>query len=120
MSKFKLASTRAEVAGGGVTVPARAQAAQGLEAELRTVRLLGDGEWGNVRLKKGAVKVSHDAPGTGDKLRHHLDALVAQANSAHERAEAPERPAETEQDEREWPEAEMTARFRAFAQAEGA
>jgi hypothetical protein len=75
----------------------------------RTVKLLGDGEWGEVALKKGSVQVSEVPAGSEDKLRHHLEAIVAQANAAHEEPDA-------EDDDAEGPDAEMTERFRAFAE----
>jgi|SRR6185312_300198 hypothetical protein len=91
----------------------------GLEGELpkgwkdsfeRTVKLLGDGDWGDVALKKGSVRVSDVTPGSEDKLRHHLEAIVAQANADHEEHE------DGDDDEREGPDAEMTDRFRSFAE----
>ena len=79
----------------------------------RTVTLLGDGEWGEVALKKGRVQVSDVTPGTEEKLRHHLEAIVAQANAAHEERESGN---DGDDPEREGPDAEMTERFRSFAE----
>jgi hypothetical protein len=80
----------------------------------RTVTLLGDGEWGEIELKKGEVRVADVTPGSEDKLRHHLEAIVAQANAAHEEDDS-----DHEGDagkKAEGPDAEMTDRFRAFAE----
>lgn len=87
----------------------------------RTVRLLGGGDWGEVRIKKGNVRIAGVMPGTEEKLRHFLDSAVTQANADHresqparsgdEGREGDEAPA----GERDDPDAEMTARFRAFA-----
>ena len=49
-----------------------------------TVRLLGSGEWGEVQVKKSKVQVRDVEPGNEDKLRHHLEAVVTQANADHE------------------------------------
>lgn len=80
---------------------------------MTTVRLLGEGEWGEVTLKKGTVHVHDVEPGTEDKLRHHLESVVEQANSSH--------PAEEDESEAadstagNGPDAEMTDEFRSFA-----
>jgi len=86
-----------------------------------TVRLLGSGDWGEIQVKKGKVQVSDVEPGAEEKLRHHLEAVVAQANADHEpdepEPEDDEAPDETEPgagDEDEGPDAEMTRRFRSF------
>jgi hypothetical protein len=105
----------AEVKDATLTVGLEGDAPQGWEDSFeRTVKLLGDGEWGAVELKKGGVKVSDVAPGTEEKLRHHLEAIVAQANAAHEE------PEDRDEDEREpeGPDAEMTERFRSFGEDE--
>jgi hypothetical protein len=122
MSSVNLTWTSAEVRDATLTV--------GLEGDLpkdwkhsfeQTVKLLGDGEWGEVKLKKGAVRVSDVAPGTEEKLRHHLEAIVAQANATHERLEGdeaesdPEEPDDSEE-QQDGPDAEMTERFRSFAE----
>ena len=101
----------AEVKDANLTVELKGESPKGWKDSFeRTVKLLGDGEWGEVTLKKGAVQVSDVAPGTEDKLRHHLEAIVAQANAAHEEPE-PE-----DGEKPEGPDGEMTERFRAFAE----
>jgi hypothetical protein len=67
------------------------------------VRLLGAGDWGDIEVKKGTVRVTGVEPGSEEKLRHHLEAVVAQANADH-----------VSDDEDEGPDAEMTRRFRSF------
>ena len=88
-----------------------------------TVRLLGAGEWGEIQVKKGKVQVSDVEPGTEDKLRHHLEAVAAQANADHEPDDdqdgddAAPGAVQSEAgagDEDEGPDAEMTRRFRSF------
>ena len=123
MLRINLEWASAEVEDGGLTVPLESKPPKDWKQSFeRTVTLLGDGEWGSVRLKKGVVEVSDVAPGTEDKLHHHLEAVVAQANAAHERDQAPPHTEEAdgEEAEPEGPDAEMTARFRAFAQTEEA
>lgn len=77
----------------------------------RTLQLLGDGDWGAVELKKGSVRVSDVTPGTEGKLRHHLEAIVAQANAAHEK----ETDRSEDGEQRDGTDAEMTERFKSFA-----
>jgi hypothetical protein len=106
----------AEVKDARLTVALKGDAPEGWsESFARTVTLLGDGEWGAVELKKGSVRVSDVAPGSEDKLRHHLEAIVAQANAAHEEDRSDE-----DVDGPEGPDAEMTARFKAFADEDDA
>jgi hypothetical protein len=84
-----------------------------------TVKLLGGGEWGTIKVKKTKVEVSEVSPGAEEKLRHHLESVVDQANASQE----PDEP-EGEQDsgvdegEQRGPDAEMTERFRAFAEGQ--
>lgn len=86
-----------------------------------TIRLLGSGAWGEVQVKKNKVQVSDVEPGTEDKLRHHLEAVVAQANADHEpdESEDDEAPDGVQSgpgatDEDEGPDAEMTRRFQSL------
>jgi hypothetical protein len=105
----------AEVKDAKLTVDLAGEPPKGWKQSFeRTVTLLGDGEWGEVALKKGAVQVSDVTPGSEDKLRHHLEAIVAQANAAVQEDESDE-----DGDEPEGPDAEMTDRFRAFDENDG-
>ncbi len=120
MSNVNLAWASAEVRDRTLTVALEGELHKDWKQSFeQTVKLLGDGEWGEVKLKKGSVRVSDVAPGTEDKLRHHLESIVAQANAAHERRETRENDGEVGEDgegeAREGPDAEMTERFRAFA-----
>ena len=121
MSSVKLGWASAEVRDATLTVALEGELPKDWKGAFeRTVRLLGDGEWGEVKLKKGAVRVSGVTPGTEEKLRHHLEAIVTQANAAQERQEGDEvEPADEDaESKREGPDAEMTAQFRAFAERE--
>lgn len=84
-----------------------------------TVRLLGGGDWGEIEVKRDTVRVSDVEPGSEEKLRHHLDAVVQQANADHEpdegeEDEAPDAVQSEPGAEDEGPDAEMTQRFRSF------
>jgi hypothetical protein len=85
-----------------------------------TVALLGDGEWGEVALKKQRVRVSDIAPGTEEKLRHFLESVVLQANASRGPDEddsgdgSDAERADSDDDLR----VEMTERFRSFADEE--
>jgi hypothetical protein len=122
MSSVNLAWTSAEVRDATLTVALEGELPKDWKQSFeQTVKLLGDGEWGEVKLKKSAVRVSDVAPGTEEKLRHHLEAIVTQANAAHERHVADEADGESEgtdgpEAEPDGPDAEMTERFRAFAE----
>jgi hypothetical protein len=89
----------------------------------RTVELLGSGDWERVKLKKRRVEVSGVTPGSEEKLRHHLEGIVQEANAAHptdaaaDDGEDDKDAADDSEDERPAPDAEMTERFRSFAQS---
>src|SRR5581483_12195507 len=72
-----------------------------------TVRLLGGGEWGEVELKKNAIRVTDVTAGSEEKLRHYLESVVEQANAsqAEPEEEADGRDEDTGGD---GPDAEMT------------
>jgi hypothetical protein len=82
----------------------------------RTVALLPGGAWGKVSIKKDRIRVHDVAEGDEDRLRHFLESVVLQANSAHQddESEARDDPDadETKSDPRD---AEMTEQFRSFA-----
>ncbi len=85
-----------------------------------TVRLLRGGEWGEIQIEESTVEVSDVGPGSEDKLRHHLESVVDQANAdstAAEREDASEEESEQDSAER-GPDAEMTERFRSFGEAD--
>lgn len=121
MTNIKLEWPAAEVEDSDLTVPLDGEISKTWKATFENiVRLLGRGEWGEVQLRKGNVRVSDVTPGSEEKLRHHLEAIVAQAN-AGERTEEddappPEDDAEPEEQEDHGPDAEMAARFRSFGE----
>lgn len=124
MSNVKLEWGSAEVEDARLTVPLDGDLPKGWKQSFETtVTLLGQGDWGEVKLKKGKVQVSDLTAGIEDKLRHHLEAIVAQANAAVGAAEdQPEREADDDCDHDNGgaatrPDAEMTERFKAFAEA---
>jgi hypothetical protein len=112
----------AEVKDQELTVPLDGDIPKGWRKSFEaTVRLLGGGEWGEIQVKRDRIRVSDVEPGSEEKLRHHLEAVVQQANADHERDddekdEAPDA-VQSESgavDEDEGPDAEMTRRFRSF------
>lgn len=116
MSSVKLEWASAEVNDGTLTVGLEGEPPEGWnESFERTVTLLGQGEWGEVALQEGTVQVSDVTPGSEEKLRHHLEAIVLQANAAHDE-DADESEEGAEREKREGPDAEMTDRFKAFGE----
>lgn len=123
MSEIKLSWSAAEVDDARLTVPLEGKIPPGWRTDFETtIKRLGSGQWGEVEVKRDRVRVSDVASGSEEKLRHHLEGVVAQANAAHaaREQEKADREAEDEGDgeERQGPDAEMTARFRAFAEPE--
>ncbi len=112
----------AEVKDGKLTVPLDGDVPKGWRKSFETtVKLLGSGDWGEIQVKRDQVRVSDVEPGSEDKLRHHLEAVLAQANADHEpdEGEDDEDPDADESepgagDEDDGPDAEMTQRFRSF------
>lgn len=87
------------------------------ESFATTVRLLGGGEWGEVAFKKRTVRVKDVVAGQEEKLRHFLDSVVEQANASRPgETDRPESETDAESDQAEGPDAEMTKRFRSFAE----
>jgi hypothetical protein len=123
MPDLKLSWSDATVKDARLTVALTGEVPKGWKQSFeRTVKLLGDGDWGAVELKKGNVQVAEVTPGTEEKLRHHLEAVVAQANAALERAEDESRDEDRDEPESEpdGADADMTARFRSFGDDEDA
>jgi hypothetical protein len=84
-----------------------------------TVTLLDNSGWGKIIVKKHSVRVADVQPGSEEKLRHHLEAVVQQANADHPPADDAqgERGEDGRSDEgpdEKSPDSEMTERFRAF------
>lgn len=128
MSEIKLSWTSAKVDDARLTVPLEGDIPRQWRKDFETtVRRLGRGDWGEVEVKKDTVRVSDVSPGSEDKLRHHLESIVIQANAAHEAREREkagdaredrDEDGEDEGEEPEGPDAEMTTRFRAFGETE--
>jgi hypothetical protein len=113
----------AEVKSSKLSVPLEGDIPKGWKKSFEaTVVLLGHGDWGEIQLKRDSVRVSDVEPGGEDKLRFHLESVVAQANADHapeESEEAEEAPDADESeseatDDDDGPDAEMTRRFRSF------
>lgn len=122
MSEVKLSWSSAEVDDARLTVPLEGEVPRHWRTDFETtVKRLGSGQWGEVEVKKDKVHVSDVTPGSEEKLRHHLESVVAQANASHaareqEKAEKDRHDkGDGDGQNREGPDAEMTARFRAFA-----
>jgi hypothetical protein len=120
MEDVKLDWRTAAVSDAKLTVELEGKPPKGWKASFeKTVKLLGSGDWGEVTLKKDTVTVTEISAGEEDKLRHHLEGVVAQANAAlrseeeHKDAVADDGDGE-ERAEEGGPDAEMAARFRAF------
>jgi len=122
MAEVTLNWSTAEVKDGTLRVDLDGQIPKGWRDSFETtVRLLGHGDWGKVRVKKRAVRVSDVVPGSEEKLRHHLESVVAQANADHREPEsggAEENGAHerAEPSDADGPDAQMAERFRSFAE----
>ncbi len=118
MPSPRLDWSTADVKGATLTVAVDGKAPSGWkESFATTVRLLGGGEWGEIAVRKGSVRVKDVVAGEEEKLRHFLDSVVGQANASHPvETEPPKSQNEAESDESVGPDAEMTARFRSFAE----
>ena len=114
MSHVELSWSEAAVKDAALSVPIEGDVPKGWKQSFeRTVALLGSGDWGTIQVKKDRVLVADVAPGSEDKLKPHLDSIVAQANAtAGVDEDDDEAQDETREDERSDPDAEMTARFR--------
>ncbi len=120
MDEVTLDWSAAQVKNAKLTVPLEGDVPKGWKTSFEaTAKLLGGKAWGEIVVKKGNVQVSDVEPGSEDKLRHHLEAVVQQANADHEPddGEEDEGPDEDDSeagagDEDEDPDAEMTRRFR--------
>jgi hypothetical protein len=122
MSEVNLSWSEAQVKDAELSVPLDGEAPkQWRQVFDRTVALLGHGEWGEITVKKDRVLVTDVTPGSEEKLRHHLESVVAQANATLEDAEGEESeeakeeqeaPDHDGEDQPSDPDAEMTERFR--------
>jgi hypothetical protein len=124
MADVQLNWAGATVKDAELTVPLEGEIPKGWKGHFETtVRLLGEGDWGNVELKKKKIRVAGVESGEEDKLRFYLEGVVEQANSAESIDEEREHSSGRDHPEAaaEGPDAELTERFRSFAeQREGA
>jgi hypothetical protein len=122
MSSAKLNWTTATVENSKLEVGLEGDIPSGWKESFETTaRLLGRGDWGEVRVKKQTVRVDDVTPGTEEKLRHFLESVIVQANADHAPPKSESEPEsesagdDGEADDEEGPDAEMTHRFRSFA-----
>ena len=121
MSEAKLDWSTAKVKEAKLTVDVVGDIPSGWKDSFdTTARLLGrSGDWGEVSLKgKKGVTVADVTPGSEDRLRHFLESVVEQSNADHRQDDDDEEERDDEQDEPDedaGPDAEMSDRFRSFA-----
>jgi hypothetical protein len=115
MSEAKLNWSTAAVTDAKLTVELDGDTPSSWKESFKTTARLLDagGDWGKVQLKKHTVRVGDVHPGSEEKLRHHLESLVEQANAAT-RPPEPEAGAEDEKSDPEAPDQRMAERFQAF------
>lgn len=119
----------AEVKGEKLTVKLAGDVPKGWKATFQTtVKLLGGGPVGEIKLGKQKAEISGATPGGEEKLRQFLESVVQQANAAHETPEKDSDEADEERAENGGeseddqsgqdrnPDAEMSDRFRSFAE----
>ncbi len=119
MSGIRIDWATARVEDGELAVRLEGERPKGWKRHFRsTARLLGNSDWGEVELKKGTIYVTAVSPGTEEKLRHHLDSVVEQANAALPQPEPDEEAGGEDEHQHDGggPDAEMTERFRSFAE----
>jgi hypothetical protein len=115
MSEIKLNWSSAKVKNGELKVDLEGKPASEWKRSFDdTVRLLGGGDWGRLRVKKGAVHIEAIVPGEEDKLRFFLESVVEQANAAQHAHESEESP-KADSDGATGVDAEMAERFRSFS-----
>ena len=101
----------AEVHDGALEVTLSATPTRAWASRFRAALALLDrinGDWGQVRLRRGTITVSGVRAGSESRLRHLLDSAVMQANGQP----GPERPA-ADADGQRMRDRQMTAAFRA-------
>jgi hypothetical protein len=119
MSEPKIDWSTAEVSDGKLVVAVDGELPKGYRRSFdATAHLLGQGDLADAKLKKGAVRVAV-SEGDEDRVRHFLESVVQQANADHELTDHEDDESdddETPEDDLfRGPDAEMTERFRAFA-----
>jgi hypothetical protein len=120
VSEPKIDWSTAEVSDGKLVVAVDGELPKGYGRSFAsTAHLLGNGALADATLKKGTIRVAV-AEGEEEKLRHFLESVVQQANADHKLTD--DEDDESDEDEAaeddlfRGPDAEMTERFRAFAE----
>ncbi len=121
----------AEVEDGRLTVELSGELPDGWKQSFRhTAALLGGtpGDWSAIELGKQKVRVNAVLPGAEERLRHFLESAVTQANAStepedfehndeHDDDDSQAGEEDGDHSDHEGPDdAELTARFRAFAE----
>src|SRR5436305_13111969 len=104
MSDVKLNWRTAQVKDASLSVELEGEIPAGWEQSFETtVRVLGNGDWGEVSLEKTKVRVEDITAGSEDKLRHFLESALAQANANQQSGEEerPEQSSDEDEDENE-------------------
>jgi hypothetical protein len=131
MSDVKLNWSTAKVEDSTLTVDLDGDLPSGWKGSFDAVAklLAGPSDWGDVVLKKKAVRIADVSEGSEERLRHYLESVVTQANADHspddserddsERDDSGDNVDEDEgggddRDKSE-PDADMSERFRSFA-----
>jgi hypothetical protein len=89
-----------------------------------TVKLLGGGSWGEIKLDEQKAEVNDLRPGSEEKLKHFLESVVQQANATHCSDEEDEHEGDDEDRDEEGDDEEqesdsdkeMADRFKSFAE----
>jgi hypothetical protein len=126
MSDVKLNWSTAKVDDSKLTVDLDGELPSGWKDSFDAVaRLLASSaDWGEVSLKKKTIGVTDVSEASEERLRHFLESVVEQANADHEPDDSERDDSDEDADEDEerdedaddaGPDAEMSERFRSFA-----
>ncbi len=118
MDAPRLQWSEAEVRDGVLTIEIAGERPKGWDEVFeRTVALLHGGDWDEVKLKSGKVRVSGLRQGDEETLHHFLEGVMQQANASHPEI-GDDEPNEDEDEESPTDESQgdadagMTGRFR--------
>lgn len=126
MSDVKLNWSTAKVEDSTLTVDLDGDLPSGWKGSFDAVAklLAGPSDWGDVVVKKKAVRVADVSEGSEERLRHFLESVVTQANADHSPDDSERDDSGDDADEDEGggddrdksePDADMSERFRSFA-----
>jgi hypothetical protein len=126
MSDVKLNWSTAKVDDSKLTVDLDGELPSGWKDSFEAVQrlLAGSAEWGEVSLRKKSVRATDVSEGSEERLRHFLESVVEQANADHRPDDAEREDSGDDADEDQdgdddrdesGPDAEMSERFRSFA-----